>query len=366
MADVEPAQALARLRQTLRAHVGTARLNTSQLATRAELGRTTVSKALNDGHERPTWPTVAAIAKALRLSADEQQALLGLWEQAGAKKTPIRLPSGAREPLPQEVLRRRSGAQIAGAAAGALVVAVSVAVGVVWWLSNSSDAEASGPLLVTYKWPTMKSCDGATSVAMPRGGKPLTAFHVDNQDFRSVVTSPRNKGGTWGAGHLYVDLGTKDDTTVTIDELHLSARVPQRIGPPTWVALTQGGCGDVQDRVFDLNLDRPQLVDRGVQGELQPGDKPAPTNHLGSGFTVNAKDPAIIRVDVTACHGNYEWSLVIEYTYNGHQFHKQLGPFRSLSVADKNTRAYAPNPGTGAIGEALTDIGAPLGCPATS
>ncbi|MFD7781460.1 hypothetical protein [Streptomyces sp. NPDC059753] len=121
---------------------------------------------------------------------------------------------------------------------------------------------------------------------------------------------------------------------LTVDELHLTARVPKKIGPPEWVALTQGGCGDVKDRVFDLDLDKPKLVDRGVvgSGEADPSEPPVRTNPLGSGFTVSSTDPAIVRVDVSACRGNYEWSLQIDYSYHGKTLHKVVGPFKSLSL----------------------------------
>ncbi|MEU1520384.1 hypothetical protein ABZ490_51240 [Streptomyces sp. NPDC005811] len=163
-----------------------------------------------------------------------------------------------------------------------------------------------------------------------------------------------------------MDLSTKDDTTVTIDEIHLSTRVPERINAPAWVALTQGGCGDVQDRVFKLDLDKPRLDDQGVQGPLQPGDKSARTNPLGSGFTVNAKDPAIIRVDAKACRGNYQWSLVIDYSYNGKPLQRVLGPFKTFSVPNSGTRAYVPDLRTGKLGEPLQEVGSPTGCPVTS
>ncbi|GGT34615.1 hypothetical protein GCM10010271_43480 [Streptomyces kurssanovii] len=39
-----------------------------------------------------------------------------------------------------------------------------------------------------------------TAVAMSGGGKLLTDFMVKAQDFRTAVTPPKNKGGSWGAG----------------------------------------------------------------------------------------------------------------------------------------------------------------------
>lgn len=211
---------------------------------------------------------------------------------------------------------------------------------------------AAGKLLVAHTWPTAKECDGATSVAMETGGKPLSQFDPSQQDFRSQVATAENKGGTWGGGFLYLDLSTDGRDPVTVDNLHLTSRVPKEIGPPDWVALTQGGCGGVKDRVFDLDLDKPNLVDRGIveDGPVDPSAPPIRTNRLGSGFTVSAADPAIIRVDVSACHGNYEWSLQIDYSYRGQYRHEVVGPFRSFAVAGSNTAVYVPNPSTGDIG----------------
>jgi transcriptional regulator with XRE-family HTH domain len=81
MEDAGAAEALARLRRWLRERQGTEGLTTTQLSRKAGLGRTTVSNALNDRTERPTWNTVATIATALRFSKDEITQLHQLWEQ---------------------------------------------------------------------------------------------------------------------------------------------------------------------------------------------------------------------------------------------------------------------------------------------
>ncbi|WP_330460633.1 hypothetical protein OIB37_29390 [Streptomyces sp. NBC_00820] len=233
----------------------------------------------------------------------------------------------------------------------------------------AAGAGADDALLLTTKWPTIKSCDGTTSVAMSTGGKPLTAFFTDQQDFRSRVAAPNSKGGVWGSGHLYLDLSTGSaETTVTVDEVHLTARLPKKIAPPSWVALTQGGCGGVKERVFELDLDRPRLVDKGVvdDGYTDPTDPPVRTNPLGSGFTVSASDPAIIRVDAQACRGNYEWSLQIDYSYRGKSLHKVVGPFRSFGAASPSTDVYTPSPSTGKTGAPSSSANVrPIGCPAT-
>ncbi|MET8394605.1 hypothetical protein ABZV59_22220 [Streptomyces anthocyanicus] len=222
-----------------------------------------------------------------------------------------------------------------------------------------------GPILLTTSWPTITSCDGATSVAMPSGGKPLASFLPDNsQDFRVPVAA--NGGGTWGAGHLYLTLNAKAGKTLIIEDIRPSSRFPKKIEPPTWVAVVQGGCGDTYGRVFEFDLDKPELKDRGVVGERQSGEQEAPPNPLGPGFTVSSTDPAIVRVDAQACKGNYEWSLRVNYSYDGKPYYKDVGPFRSMSQAGQDTVGYLPDPATGVLNENSEPGPAPtraVGCP---
>ncbi len=60
--------ALTELRRKLTGGLARARLNQTQLAARAELGRTTVSEALSDKKPVPSRETVAALARALKRS----------------------------------------------------------------------------------------------------------------------------------------------------------------------------------------------------------------------------------------------------------------------------------------------------------
>ncbi|MFF3644132.1 helix-turn-helix domain-containing protein [Streptomyces sp. NPDC002564] len=94
MEDAEATEALARLRRRLRERQGTEGLTTTRLSRKVGLGRTTVSNALNDGNGRPSWNTVATIARALRLGADEITELHRLWERAApAGEAPSRRPA---------------------------------------------------------------------------------------------------------------------------------------------------------------------------------------------------------------------------------------------------------------------------------
>ncbi|MFJ5779294.1 helix-turn-helix domain-containing protein, partial [Streptomyces sp. NPDC093094] len=74
--------ALTELRRRLAGGLAQARLNQTQLARRAQLGRTTVSEALSPRKPVPSAETVAALARALRLPVEE---LLELQRTAAAE-----------------------------------------------------------------------------------------------------------------------------------------------------------------------------------------------------------------------------------------------------------------------------------------
>ncbi len=86
--------ALAELRKRLRAGMARMRLNQTDLAQRARLGRTTVSEALSPAKPAPSSETVAALARALRLPVEELRQLQ--WSavegaESGAQSVPGRL-----------------------------------------------------------------------------------------------------------------------------------------------------------------------------------------------------------------------------------------------------------------------------------
>uniref|UniRef100_UPI003F496BF9 helix-turn-helix domain-containing protein n=1 Tax=Streptomyces chartreusis TaxID=1969 RepID=UPI003F496BF9 len=69
--EQEAISALTQLRSKLSGGLVKLRLNKTQLATRARLGRTTVSEAFRDGGPVPSEHTVGALAAALKLPTDE-------------------------------------------------------------------------------------------------------------------------------------------------------------------------------------------------------------------------------------------------------------------------------------------------------
>ncbi|MFF4484978.1 hypothetical protein ACFY0F_00540 [Streptomyces sp. NPDC001544] len=227
-------------------------------------------------------------------------------------------------------------------------------------LGTDAKSAAEGPLRLSTHWPAFRDCDGATSVAMPAGGRALDSFALKQQDFRTEVT--QHGGGVWGSGHLYLDISAEQGKTIVVDDIRPQSRVPERIKPPAWVALTQGGCGDVYGRAFELDLDRPKLTDKGVQGMPQSGEPTAPANPLGPAFKVTSEDPAVVRIDAQACRGNYSWSLVIDYSYDGKSYSKAIGPFKSMGKADAHTVTYIPDPMTGKPGKAQPAPEKGIGC----
>src|SRR5690242_11472292 len=87
-------RALAELQALLEQGRAKARLDQTQLARRAGLGRTTVSQALRAIDQVPSMTTVAAMAKALGLDVDR---LLGLQADAEAQSLTGTASDGAVE-----------------------------------------------------------------------------------------------------------------------------------------------------------------------------------------------------------------------------------------------------------------------------
>ncbi|WP_330330827.1 hypothetical protein OHS33_14575 [Streptomyces sp. NBC_00536] len=311
--------------------------------------------------KQPKWDQVEML---VRICAEDQgepdvEAVVAEWAAAyhrrGGDPGPrfTLTPAGAG-PTGETVGRADSGGPLPGAArtsrtvkAASIAALALVLLGLgIWGIGGiggdggggEGKAADKGPLYLTSSWPTFPECDGSTSVAMPAGGPAVNSFQSQDVDFRKNVTA---KGGaTWGDGHLYLTLSAQEGKTVIVQDIRPSTPRPTPIGPPAWIALTQGGCGDTYGRVFAYDLDKASLVDKGVIGNPVMAEKTAKANPLGSSFTVSAADPATIRVDVTACQGNYAWGLLVDYVYAGRTYREQVGPFRSMGTPGKDTVTY--------------------------
>ncbi|WP_344486586.1 hypothetical protein [Nonomuraea monospora] len=137
-----------------------------------------------------------------------------------------------------------------------------------------------------------------------------------------------------------------DDSTALITNLR-PIIYKKGVASPTWVAAAGGGgCGDVYERVFHLDLDRLTLTDKGVEGSPDaPGVTRQPrTEPIGKAFSVSKDEPAQIRVDAQACSAFYEWGLQIQYSVNGHEYSEVIGkpadPLRSIGSLNSAIPAY--------------------------
>jgi hypothetical protein len=239
----------------------------------------------------------------------------------------------------------RSQARAQWVAAG--IAVLTLVVGFVA-LRSSSDEDGGAPavgagglaqLEVASTWPLLSGCDGATAVAAPASGRSmedLLALASRPGDERAAVIE--HGGGAWGEGHLYLHLSSSTANPIAI--VNLRPRMESSaVAPPSAIYEPEGGCGETYERIFDLALDEPSLIDQGVVGEPQAAmdDEPPREEDLGPGFVVTESEPATIRIDTSACHGNYRWSLDVTYSVDGVVDRTSVGPFLSFGLAEQAT-----------------------------
>lgn len=187
MEDAGADEALSCLRRRLRERLGTERLTTTQLSRKVGLGRTTVSNALNDRPDRPTWTTVAAIATALRFSDEEITELHGLWERTAPeaalpvpksdKPSPAARATTAAERPQAHTSNARPRKRRTGYAVVASVGVVLAAAGVglaKWQPWDNGDDSTGGSTRVTSK--------GQSEENKATGTAPVKVVSVSHQD----------------------------------------------------------------------------------------------------------------------------------------------------------------------------------------
>ncbi|WP_323188312.1 helix-turn-helix domain-containing protein [Streptomyces sp. NBC_00249] len=108
--------ALPELRKRLRAGMARMRLNQTDLATRAGLGRTTVSEALSPAKPAPSPETVAALARALQLPVEELRELQrsAVEDTGGEARSVPGSPIGEWDPHDLEVHPAEPGDAVSG------------------------------------------------------------------------------------------------------------------------------------------------------------------------------------------------------------------------------------------------------------
>jgi len=215
------------------------------------------------------------------------------------------------------------------------------------------------PLSIVTSWPRYRGCDAATQTAFPDSvpaGQPGDGGAA-NPDLRDNILN--NGGAAWVQGHLTMTMTGIGDAVVAITNLKQLV-YKKTDSAPAWLYVPLGGCGDVYERLFALNLDNGSFRDMGIQGEARTGVAP-PSEALGPAFTVSRADPALIVVDVLSCHGYYEWGLEVTYVVEGSQRVKVIGtptqPLRSWGATSATTRVFTTNMlGPGLIDEGQTVV----------
>jgi hypothetical protein len=210
---------------------------------------------------------------------------------------------------------------------------------------SASPSPPLNPLAINATWPTLRGCDGATEVAVFSGGPdPRTLRLVKNEDVRTRLSA--EGGAAFGPGFLELSLTVTDGSTVEIT--NIKPVIFRRLADqPEWVWNPEGGCGDSYSRVFDLDLDRPSLTDRGLVGDEATNsddDIPPATAPLGSTFHVSQQDPASVEILAHACSSTYEWGVEVTSVVRGEQRTTQIGtpaqPFRSIGTLTAAVPAY--------------------------
>lgn len=171
-------------------------------------------------------------------------------------------------------------------------------------------------------WPLGQECDAATSVAVfSRSKSPEKWVTSPGDDPRPLLT--KSGAAVFGDGHLYLYLTVLNNSIVHVQDIRAYLIKRSRTVPKVqWVLEPEGGCGDDYSRVFKLNLDKGmRLIDKGVQGDPRLGYKGVRADPLGlDSFTLTRQQGATIRIDALACHGYYDWGVVVDYSANGREF----------------------------------------------
>jgi hypothetical protein len=209
-------------------------------------------------------------------------------------------------------------------------------------LAPGASTSWSEPLSVNVRWPALEQCDGATEVAVQDGGPAPDTIRwaVQQVDVRSTIVD--SGGVAWGGGFLTLLLSARGDAAISITSLKqvIFRSLPMRT---RWVYTPQGGCGDIYERIFNLDLDGGTIEDAGTQGGVGSGQAP-PSAPLGRAFLVTRTDPARIVVDAHSCRGRYEWGLRINYVVNGQERRLDVGsanaPFRSAGEIGHEIPTY--------------------------
>lgn len=207
--------------------------------------------------------------------------------------------------------------------------------------ASADPGNTTRALAVASSWPYITGCPSLAQVAMPPGMGRIQDFHAVT-DVRPTLAA--SGAGSWSRGMLYLDLSTVNGQSVHIQNI-LPHRTRLDLASPAWIYTPDDGCGPpLSNRAFSFDLDAPSFKDMGVaysNSSSPPAGVVPPTAPLGPGFIISGAEHALIEVDASSCHGNYEWNLDIQYVVTGSDKveHYLEGPFQSYGVAN-NTDVY--------------------------
>ncbi|MFD6496893.1 helix-turn-helix domain-containing protein [Streptomyces sp. NPDC060188] len=347
MESSEAKQALARLRQQLRERAGTEDLSPGDLSTRTRRGRTTISNALNDRPDRPSWRTVAAIATVLRFSSEEISALHDLWERADPKRSERppqpSPPFSADVVVPETPSRTKPRGWLIAAGAAAVVLAV----GIPLWLSGAFSADDKNP----------SSKESSHAASSSSGPVPLT-FVADTPSWQcgdavvvpgavgasQMVPGPRPAAGVSASKTgLGFTVQGRDGQTVTL--LGLSVDVLSKHEPLRGTRVPAVCQGDPPNRNLSVNLDqtRPQVV----KAAARAGDGGSASD-TGWPYTVSGSDPEHFVLQPSTLAHDVTFTLRLKWAWNGKRGELRIDdqgkPFRT--TADRRATWLCPDPTT--------------------
>ncbi|MFJ9582112.1 helix-turn-helix domain-containing protein [Streptomyces sp. NPDC101191] len=237
-----------------------------------------------------------------------------------------RVPGG----LPSE--RRRRRWRWVGVVGGTLAVVGTVTLGAVLLPGKTRERAAEPPVPLTWTVTShlWKNGCGHTYLAERTPPPPPEAA-----DARSWAAAQGAVDG--GETLVRVSVQGKSAAAVVLQALHV--RVVDRGAPLPWAAYRMDdGCGGaVTPRRFEVDLDRPRPVARGLDGYDASGEEGRTLPAVSFPYKVSAAEPEELLVSAGAAGCDCRWYLELEWSSEGRRGTVRIGdedgaPFRTSGV----------------------------------
>ncbi|MFE5302000.1 helix-turn-helix domain-containing protein [Streptomyces sp. NPDC056632] len=234
-----------------------------------------------------------------------------------------RVPGG----LPSE--RRRRRWRWVGVVGGTLAVVGTVTLGAVLLPGKTRERAAEPPVPLTWTVTShlWKNGCGHTYLAERTPPPPPEAA-----DARSWAAAQGAVDG--GETLVRVSVQGKSAAAVVLQALHV--RVVDRGAPLPWAAYRMDdGCGGaVTPRRFEVDLDRPRPVARGLDGYDASGEEGRTLPAVSFPYTVSAAEPEELLVSAETAACDCRWYLELEWSSEGRRGTVRIGdedgaPFRT-------------------------------------